>query len=93
MLHAIYLHQVTSTMSAPYPNPNPTPSASFQQLHTLFHSLNRPYGAADIVRFNLVFHRVYPHLNPAEKRHTEDWADALIADRDDMGRVCRLGED
>lgn len=59
---------------------NIVPTTGFQQLQSLFLSFQPPYGAGEIVRFNLAYHRVYPRLNPDERRRSEEWADALVAD-------------
>ena len=54
-------------------------SESFLRLRNLFLSLDQPCGLDDIVRFNLLYSHLYPHLSPSEKRRAEDFADALMA--------------
>ena len=40
-------------------------SESFLKLRNLFLSLDQPCGLDDIVRFNLLYSHLYPHLSPS----------------------------
>ena len=57
----------------------PTDSSAFQELNTLINAMASPYGQGDIVRFNLLYQRIYPQLSRDEKRRAEEFVDALIA--------------
>ncbi len=61
----------------------PRYSSGIQELKDLFNSLQRPYGQGEIVRFNLLYQRLYPQLSRSEKRCAEELVDALLADLGD----------
>ena len=54
----------------------PTP---YRDLEQLFLSLQKPYNDADIVRFNLLYQKIYPNLAKTERQAAEGFVDALIA--------------
>lgn len=56
----------------------------------MFLSLNQPCGLDDIVRFNLLYSHLYPHLSPSENRRAEDFADALMAYVEDPAPADRI---
>lgn len=60
----------------------PLHSQEFLRLRTVFNGLKRPYEPGDIVRFNLLYSRIYNRLDEHERRCAEEFVDALIADVD-----------
>ncbi|HUL10575.1 MAG TPA: hypothetical protein VLU73_00155 [Methylococcaceae bacterium] len=56
----------------------PKKSLPFCELEDLFLELKKPYGHADIVRFNLLYMRIYKQLERDERRQAETFVDALI---------------
>ncbi|MDD5037508.1 MAG: hypothetical protein PHE55_22500 [Methylococcaceae bacterium] len=51
----------------------------FQELITFIGTLATPYSESDIVRFNLLYQRIYRQLSRDEKRRAEEFVDILIA--------------
>lgn len=58
----------------------PLHSQGFLELRTAFNSLKRPYGPGEIVRFNLLYSRIYNRLDEHEKRCAQEFVDALVYD-------------
>ena len=56
----------------------PSASNHYEQLQSLFNSLDAPYGQGEIVRFNLLYQRIYGELSRDERRHAEKLVDELI---------------
>ena len=56
----------------------PIHSCGIQELNALFNHLQKPYGKAEILRFNLEYQRIYPQLSRIEKRRAEKMVDAMI---------------
>ena len=65
-------------------------SAAFLRLQDQFLNLPKPCGLDEIVRFNLLYSHLYPNLSPQEKRHAEDFVDALIEQVQDEALAARL---
>lgn len=63
-------------------------SSDFLELQSLFNSLEKPYGAGEIVRFNLAYSRAYPRLAVHERYRAAEFLDALIADVEREDCVC-----
>ncbi len=53
-------------------------SDEFSEINEFFHSIHPPYNLADIHGFNEIYRRIYPLLNPKEKRRSEEFVDTLI---------------
>lgn len=60
-------------------NVTPIHSANFTELQALFATLQPPYGASDIRRFNQIYKRIYGDLSSLERRRAEEFVDDLIA--------------
>jgi hypothetical protein len=65
-------------------------SEEMGELVTLFNSLRKPYGQGEIVRFNLVYQRLYPHLTRSEKQCAEKLVDALLDNLADEGLAPKV---
>jgi len=61
----------------------PLHSSNIQELNELFNNLIKPYGKGEIVRFNLAYQRLYPHLSRSEKRRAEKLVDAVLDNLED----------
>lgn len=57
---------------------SPIHSARMQSLHELFNALQKPYGHAEIIRFNQTYQRLYPTLSRAEKLRAEKFVDGML---------------
>ncbi len=68
----------------------PIHSPGILELNALFNNLQKPYGKAEIVRFNLAFQRIYPQLSRTERRRAEILADALITNLEDDKLALQL---
>lgn len=55
-------------------------ASHMNELNALFSALKKPYGSGEIVRFNLVYQRIYPALNRSDKHQAEELVDALLRD-------------
>lgn len=54
-------------------------SRHFGELHELFSGLTEPYLEADLVRFNLIYQRIYRRLDQSERQRLAELVDALAA--------------
>lgn len=65
-------------------------SPEFTELRGLFLSLEQPYGADEIARFNRLYKRIYGRLSLPERLRAEEFVDELIAgiEREDL--ACRI---
>ncbi len=63
---------------------SPVYSSGIQEINELFDNLHAPYGKGEIVRFNLVYQRIYPCLSQAEKKRAEKLVDELIENLQDV---------
>lgn len=68
----------------------PIHSPQFLELQTTFGTFKPPYGKGDIVRFNLLYQRIYNQLNREEKRRAEEFVDALIANVESQELASRI---
>ena len=71
-------------------NITPIHSPEFVDLFTVFHSLERPYGLGDILRFNRTYQPIYGRLGHEEKRRAEEFVDSLIAGVEHRDLVSRI---
>jgi len=53
-------------------------SPEFRQLHDQFMNLPQPCGGDAIVRFSLLYSRLYPHLSRPERAQAEQLVDQLV---------------
>jgi hypothetical protein len=54
-------------------------SPAFRQLHDQFTNLPQPCGGDAIVRFSLLYSRLYPHLSQPERAQAEQFVDQLVS--------------
>lgn len=66
-------------MSHPDPCAPRPASRHFGELRELVSGLPEPYGPADIVRFNLIYQRIYRRLDKSERQRVAELVDALAA--------------
>ncbi|NJD08018.1 MAG: hypothetical protein FIA97_16220 [Methylococcaceae bacterium] len=66
-------------MSHPDSSARRSASRYFGELRDLISGLPEPYGPADIVRFNLLYQRIYRRLDKSERQRVTELADALAA--------------
>ena len=71
-------------------NITPIHSPEFVGLHTLFHSLERPYNLGDIIKFNRTYQPIYGRLGPEEKRRAEEFVDHLVAGVENRDLVSKI---
>ena len=67
----------------------PAARASWTDIQACFHDVQPPYREGDIVRFNLVYQRVYPRLSPEEKLQAEAFIDQLLEGLERTDRAPR----
>jgi len=47
-------------------------------------------GKGEVVRFNLAYQRIYPHLSREEEQHAEVLVDAMIADLENESLAAQI---
>jgi hypothetical protein len=67
-------------------------SVGIQELTDLFNDLSKPYGQGEgeVVRFNLAYQRIYPHLNSEEKLCAEKLVDTLLVNLENEKLASRV---
>lgn len=65
-------------------------SEELSLLKSLFGNLNKPYGLAEIQKFNSAYQRIYPTLNQAERLQAELLVDAMIAGIENRELRCKI---